>query len=111
MGIRSLTDVVWRNVNNVFAKQWDLQTDLEWFEKQISVKGISSSSYFEKYIIVSVDTAKLKEFVATGTGFEQNLQPKTLFSFPHKNEENGLPSLFDDEQCEQIADFCFPNGV
>ena len=76
--IRALSDVVWRNF---VAKPRELETDLLWLEKQISVKGLNSRAYFEKYIVASVNPAKIKELVAAGTD-HATLQPQTLFAFP-----------------------------
>lgn len=104
-------DAVWRNF---MAKPRELEDDLEWLQKQIAVKGLPCKAFFEKYLIVGVDNHRIRELIDAYDPqdiCEAFLQPKTLFVYPQKRENEALPSLFEDELCDQIAEFCFPNGV
>jgi hypothetical protein len=77
--IQPIKEVIWRNF---VANPRELETNLEWFEKQISVKNLPSNAYFEKYLVVSLYTSRIKELI--GQDNEAFLEPKTLFMYPCK---------------------------
>jgi len=49
----------------------DQERDLQWFEKQVSTRGLQSKAYFEKYLIVGADTLKVREMSNLGQDYAQ----------------------------------------